>query len=133
MVRLCREKGLDARQMDMAELDFPDDCFDAVYALNCLLHIPKAELDSVLREIRRVLKPGGMFYMGVYGGVDSEGVWEQDVYEPKRFFAMYEDDDMREAVGRVFEVAYFGTVKMADGGRQPHFQSMILRKSTNLW
>jgi len=133
MVRLCRDKGLDAREMDMAELDFPDGSFDAVYALNCLLHIPKAELGAVLREIRRVLKPGGLFYMGVYGGIDSEGVWEQDVYEPKRFFAMYEDDAMREAVGSVFEVAHFGVVKLAEGGRQPHFQSMFLRKSTNLW
>ncbi len=24
--------------------------------------------------------------MGVYGGVDSEGVWEGDSYDPKRFF-----------------------------------------------
>jgi len=129
MVRLCREKGLDAYEMDMADLRFPDASFDAVYALNCLLHISKDELEDVLTGIRRVLKPGGLFYMGVYGGVDSEGVWEKDEYEPKRFFAMYEDDAMREAVERVFEVRYFGVVKLSDTARQPHFQSMILRKA----
>ncbi|HZG58192.1 GTP-binding protein [Paenibacillus sp.] len=130
MVRRCREKGLDALVMDMADLRFPDGSFDAVYALNSLLHIPKAELPDVLAGIRRVLKPGGLFYMGVYGGVDSEGVWEQDEYEPKRFFAMYADEPMRDVVGRAFEIVHFGVVAYAGSGKRPHFQSIILRKST---
>lgn len=126
MVRLCREKGLEAHAMDMSKLDFPDEAFDAVYALNSLLHIPKAELETVLRGIRRVLKPGGRFYMGVYGGVDRDGIWDKDFYEPKRYFAMYEDEAMREAVGRVFDVVYFGVVKVSESEGEPHFQSMIL-------
>lgn len=129
MVKLCRAKGIDARELDMADLPFADGSFDAVYALNSLLHIPKAELPDVLAQIRRVMKPGGLFYMGVYGGMNSEGVWEQDVYEPKRFFAMYDDAAMRETVGRAFEIAYFGVVRVASSERQPHFQSMILQKS----
>lgn len=126
MVKLCREKGLEAREMDFYRLDFPDCSFDAVYALNSLLHVSKSELDGVLQEIRRVLKPGGLFYMGVYGGVDSEGIWEKDSYEPKRFFSMYEDAAMRDAVERVFELRYFGVVNVSD--QRPHFQSMILRR-----
>ncbi|MCI3923063.1 class I SAM-dependent methyltransferase [Paenibacillus sp. TRM 82003] len=132
MVKLCREKGIDAHEMDMADLTFPGETFDAVYALNSLLHIPKAELGGVLDGIKRVMKPGGLFFMGVYGGVDSEGVWEKDPYEPKRFFAMYGDEAMREAVGRVFDIAYFGVVNVAESERQPHFQSMILRKTASL-
>jgi ubiquinone/menaquinone biosynthesis C-methylase UbiE len=57
MVRLCKEKGLDARCMDFHNLEFEDQSFDAVYALNCLLHEPKANMDGVLVEIHRVLKP----------------------------------------------------------------------------
>ena len=34
MVRLCQQKGLDARVMDMINMDFPDHSFDAVYSLN---------------------------------------------------------------------------------------------------
>ncbi|WJH32257.1 class I SAM-dependent methyltransferase [Paenibacillus sp. CC-CFT747] len=41
MAALCREKGLDARIMDFYRLDFAKATFDAVYALNCLLHVPK--------------------------------------------------------------------------------------------
>jgi len=128
MVRLCRAKGLRALEMDAAELRFPDGSFYAVYAMNSLLHIPKAELPGVLAEIRRVLRPGGLFYMGVYGGIDTEGVWENDPYTPKRFFAMYTDEALRRAAGGGFEVGYFGVVEYAGAGAKPYFQSMLLRK-----
>jgi SAM-dependent methyltransferase len=84
MVRVCTDRGLDAHVMDYYEMDFADATFDAVYAMNCLLHLPKNQLGNVLEEIRRVLKPQGVFYMGVYGGQDSERIWELDSYEPKR-------------------------------------------------
>ncbi|WP_211093498.1 class I SAM-dependent methyltransferase [Cohnella fermenti] len=126
MVRLCTEKGIRARLMDFYKLDVPDGAFDAVYALNCLLHVPKSKLDGVLLEIKRVLKPGGLFFCGLYGGADSEGTWENDVYEPKRFFAMYSDGRVIEAYGRQFELLDFHTVEMGQGS--PHFQSLLLRK-----
>jgi SAM-dependent methyltransferase len=44
MVNLCREKGLKAYVMDFLSLDFPPGSFDAIYALNCLLHVPTREL-----------------------------------------------------------------------------------------
>ena len=68
MIELCESKGLAARVMDLSDLDFLSDAFDAVYALNCLLHLPGRELPAALRGIRTVLKPGGLFYLGVYGG-----------------------------------------------------------------
>ena len=68
IVALCEDKGLAARVMDFSDLDLPPETFDAVYALNCLLHIPDGELPAVLRGIRAVLKSGGLFYLGVYGG-----------------------------------------------------------------
>lgn len=125
MVRLCREKGLNAEVRSFDALGFADNSFDAVFALNCLLHVPKAELPGVLREIRRVLKPDGLFYMGVYGGKDSEGVWEKDSYEPKRFFAMYTDEHLLKAVSGTFEIVYFDTEPL--GEDNPHFQSLILK------
>jgi len=126
MIRLCKEKGLNAQLMDFTELDFPDEAFDAVQAMNCLLHVPKAQLDAVLLEIRRVLKPSGLFFLGIYGGQDSEGIWENDSYEPKRFFAMYEDEAIKKIVQRRFKLEDFHTVNMDPG--TPHFQSLLLRK-----
>ena len=41
MVRLCRNKGLEALVMDVAELSFADESFDAVYSFNGMLHLHK--------------------------------------------------------------------------------------------
>src|SRR5690606_23197573 len=51
MVRLCESKGLDAHCMDFYNLDFARSSFDAVYAMNCLLHVPKAKIDQVLDQV----------------------------------------------------------------------------------
>ncbi len=127
MVRLCRAKGLTAHVMDFQELDFPPATFDTVFALNCLLHVPKAELPRVLESIRTVLKPGGLFYLGVWGGNDFEGQLPDDHYEPKRFFSFYTDSDIRRIVGGIFKLVSFRRIT-TDPGVDYHFQSMILRK-----
>lgn len=126
MVKRCKEKGLRAYCMDFYNLDFPNEHFDVVYAMNCLLHVPKANIDDVLIEINRVLKPHGLFYYGVYGGQDTEGVWEGDHYTPKRFFSMYTDEDLQQVVIKRFDLKDFHTVSMGEG--KPHFQSMLLSK-----
>ena len=126
MVKLCQQKGLDAHPMDMMDLDFPDESFDAVYSLNSLLHLPKAELPIVLQNIKRVLNPDGLFFLGVYGGFDFEGIWEKDSYEPKRFFSFHSDERLREIVTESFELLSFKQIPSRDGDL--HFQSFTLRK-----
>ena len=128
MVALCEDKGLAARVMDLSDLDLPPAAFDAVYALNCLLHLPAPALPAALRGIRAALKSGGLFYLGVYGGVDHEGVWEDDPYEPKRFFSFRTDERLREVVAGLFEVHSFRRVALDERSDGLHFQSLILRK-----
>lgn len=128
MVRLCQAKGLDAHVMDFAHLDFPIHSFDALFALNCLLHVPKADLPAILHLLHSLLKPDGLFYMGVYGGLDSEGLWEDDLHEPKRFFSFYTDEQIEEVVSKLFTVLSFKRIIVEqDALQRPHFQSMILR------
>jgi hypothetical protein len=81
----------------------------------------------VLKGIRAVLKPKGLFYMGVYGGPESEGIWEDDTYTPKRFFSFYPDERIQKIVSDFFEIFYFKAIPLEEG--RPHFQSMILRKN----
>jgi ubiquinone/menaquinone biosynthesis C-methylase UbiE len=127
LVKICQQKGLDAQIMDMTELSFPKNSFDVVYALNSLLHIPKKDLPAVLKNIQTVLKPNGLFYMGVYGSEhESEHIWENDRYTPKRFFAFYSDKHLQEITGQYFEKISFK--KITFEGDQPHFQRLILRK-----
>ncbi len=126
MVELCRSKGLNAYVMDFLHLNFPDASFEAVYALNCLLHVPKCDLPAILQTIRRLLKPGGLFYMGVHGGEDFEGTLPTDNYLPKRFFSFYSDEHIQQVVAEVFEIVYFKPVTVP-GEIKRHFQSMILK------
>ena len=128
MVRLCRQKGLRAYVMDAGDLRFPTASFDAVYALNSLLHLPKRELPAVLQAINTVLKPAGLFYMGVYGGYDHEGIWPDDPYEPQRFFSFFSDEHLQRVVAPFFDVLSFKRILLEGHDRTPHFQSLILRK-----
>jgi SAM-dependent methyltransferase len=124
MVELCRAKSLDAHVADFLSLGVPPASFDAVYAMNCLLHVPTPDLARVLEAIGEVLVPGGLFYAGTWGGVDEEGPVRDDRYPAPRFFAFRSDRRMREALAGCFRVLSFTTV---DADRN-HFQSFVLEK-----
>jgi SAM-dependent methyltransferase len=126
MVERCRGRGLVAHVMDVADLQFPPNSFDAVYAMNCLVHVPKSQLRGVLGGIRRVIKAGGVLYVGVYGGREFEGVAEDDSFEPKRFFRHHRDEDLAAFLGDFFGVESFR--RIPHGWNGLHFQSFILRK-----
>lgn len=51
-------------RMDAQELDFPDNTFDFVCAHGCLMHMP--DTAGAVKEIYRVLKPGGQVYAWMY-------------------------------------------------------------------
>ena len=53
---------LDFHKGDFMQMPFPDNSFDAVYAIEATVHAPT--LEGIYSEIFRVLKPGGVF--GVY-------------------------------------------------------------------
>jgi SAM-dependent methyltransferase len=81
--------------MDFLHLDFPPGSFDAVFAMNCLLHVPNHDLPAVLESIRGVLRPGGLFFVGVYGGDESaEGPIDDDRHVPPRFFSWRTDEQL---------------------------------------
>ena len=129
MVQLCRDKGLEAHVMDFKSLDFGARQFDAIYALNCLLHVPKRDLHEVLAQIGGLLKPDGLFFMAVYGGQESEKVWEDDHHQPKRFFSFYTDEQLSKVVSTVFEILDFKRITPVNDSGGLHMQRLILRKT----
>jgi len=129
MVEHCRARGLVAHVMDVADLRFPANSFDAVYAMNCLVHVPRSQLRGVLGQISRIVRPGGLFYLGLYGGREFEGVADEDELEPKRFFCHHLDADLCALVVEFFRLESFRRVPHGWSGL--HFQSLILRKSSS--
>lgn len=128
LVEACRAKGLVAHVRDFLALGFPDESFDAVFAMNCLLHVPPGDLPRVLDAVATVLRPGGLFYVGQYGGVDREGRFSDDTYEPKRYFSYLSDDRLREAVEERFEVVSIERIDV-EGEPGTHFQSLVARRA----
>lgn len=125
MVEHCRAKGLDARVADFLHLGLPAESVDAVYTLNALLHVPNADLSAVLESIRALMRPGGLFFLGVYGGRSYEGPLPDDTHLPPRFFALRTDAELRRAVASRFEVVDFHTVALR--AADFYFQSLTLR------
>ena len=59
------ENGINYQVIDIQDIPFPDQSFDAVIANMMLYHVP--DLGKGLSEVRRVLKGGGVFCCATYG------------------------------------------------------------------
>ncbi len=113
MIDLCRAKGLRAVIMDLENLTFANNSFDAVWAYTSLLHIPKINLNAVLNKINDILKDSGIFYMGMKEG-NFEGWIKSDKYTGQRFFALYSDEELRRAVGVNFDIFHTSRVELGN-------------------
>ena len=87
------EKGnVEYRIEDIQELSFDDDTFDVIIANAMLYHVPN--LDKGLKEVRRVLKKGGVFYCSTLGEnnfVDRLAEWFKlsgEEFNPNHNFTM---------------------------------------------
>lgn len=86
-IKKCKKKNLNAILMDLYNMDFEDNSFKGIYAMNCLLHVPKKDLSRVLKEIKRVLSDEGILFIGNYGGKNFEAVKETTNGKGLRFFS----------------------------------------------
>jgi SAM-dependent methyltransferase len=72
MAELTRARGVDARVADAMDLPFDDASFDVVVAMWMLYHVP--DLDIALAQVRRVLRPGGLFVAVTNGDQHMAGL-----------------------------------------------------------
>jgi sterol 24-C-methyltransferase len=72
-LKYAEKEGLadkfDATKGDFMQMSFPENSFDAVYAIEATVHAP--DLKGAYEQIFRVLKPGGTF--GVYEWLMTDG------------------------------------------------------------
>jgi SAM-dependent methyltransferase len=125
MVKLCKGKNIEAYELDFYNISNLNKKFDCIWSMNCLLHVPKTDLLQVLNEINMVLNEKGLFYMGVYGGVDAESDFVNEVTDIPRFFSYYSESKIKEVLSNVFDIIEFEQI---DVGRNIDFQAVILRK-----
>lgn len=123
MVKRCQLKGLNAYQADFLNLNQNDQSFDILYAMNCLLHVPTPTLPEVLKILSQLLVPGGLFFLGTYGG-EFEGLLPDDSHIPPRYFAFRSNEAMKRFVEVDFEILDFHVVEL----EKNDFQAITLRK-----
>jgi ubiquinone/menaquinone biosynthesis C-methylase UbiE len=110
-------------QLDMRSLPFARSCFDGVWWMASLLHLPKREAPMALAEARRVLVPGGLLALDVQEG-DGE-TW-QDNYDAglPRFFARYGSDEM---AGMLEAVDFAVSIRERNATRARAWLSFVAR------
>jgi SAM-dependent methyltransferase len=98
MVDLARERGIAARVGDVQALRFADGEFDCVVANWMLYHVP--DLDAGVRELARVLRPGGRLVAATLGEENLADLWRLVEYpRPARPFTAENGADV---LGRHF-------------------------------
>jgi SAM-dependent methyltransferase len=128
-VARCRAKGLNAYHRDFYDLGFRLESFDAIWAMNCLLHVPNSDFRGVLEGIHDVLAIGGLFFLGLWGGIDNEGLYVDDSYDPPRFYSLRSDETLRRLVGEVFAIESFSTLDLeAEDDDRLHMQLVVARR-----
>ena len=99
MVELTRERGIDARVADVMDLPFDDASFDVVAAMWMLYHVP--DLDGALAQVRRVLRPGGVFVAVTNGDEHMAGLLREAGGDPN--ITAFSTENGREALARHFD------------------------------
>ncbi len=85
--------GIEFAVADMRALPVEDGALGGIVAVYSLIHIPRDEVVSVLRELRRVLRPGGRLVVGFHIGGEIRHLdewWGEQVDLDFQFFTTAE-------------------------------------------
>jgi SAM-dependent methyltransferase len=108
MVELARQlnPGLEFRQGNMAALAVEDASWAGIVAFYSLIHFPRSQMVSVLRELRRVLQPGGLLLIAFHQGQEVrhlEEWWGKPVSLDGFFFELEEMEGYLKEAGLKIE------------------------------
>jgi len=81
-------------QGNMLSLPDADNSWGGIAAFYCIIHIPREQIIDALREMKRVLKPGGVLLVTFHIGTEVE---HRDEFFEKPVnldFAFYQPDEM---------------------------------------
>lgn len=104
-INICNGQGLRAVQADAVSLPFEDSTFDAAWSMSTLMHLPGVEFGLALHELTRVVRPGGVIEVGVWGYVDNR----ERISPDGRFFGQRSDEAFQAELAEVGTVLDFET------------------------
>jgi len=96
MIKIAKRevKGVDFKVMDILNMTFNNETFDAVWASASLLHIAKQNIQSTLLSIRQILKKGGHFYLSLKEGQDEYIIKDDRYSSLNKFYSFFTVDEI---------------------------------------
>ena len=101
MLKLTREKGINAIKMDIENLKFNPNTFDGIWAASSLLHVPKKDLPKVIKTLSNILKEKGILFIGVFEG---EGEEKREGNFGRRFFSYWKKEELISITEKDFDL-----------------------------
>ncbi|MCJ7552211.1 MAG: class I SAM-dependent methyltransferase [Anaerolineae bacterium] len=113
-------------QVDMRGPAFRGTVFDGVWSNAAMLHLQKTSVPGALAEVRRILKPGGVFFVSIQVGAGE--TWEAVSYgrPGARLFSRYAPAEF----GALIEVAGMQLLEVEEsfGGPRRHWAHYLARR-----
>ena len=104
---LSKMPGIQVRMMDFSNTDFKPGTFDIIYAQ---ASVSNPNRNKIIKEIRRILKPGGIFCVGeIVSLIKNIPPYVKDVWDSSGISAMY-----TEEVEKYYEDKRFKILKSDD-------------------
>ena len=88
----------DFKKMDMRNLKFKENTFDALWACASLLHISRKELPKVLQNLNKIIKPNGILFIALKEGEGSKIIREQKYNDLPRLFVYYNKPEIEKLI-----------------------------------
>jgi ubiquinone/menaquinone biosynthesis C-methylase UbiE len=91
-------------KMDMRSMTFADSSFDGIWASASILHLPKNEALLVIKDIKRILKNNGVFYLGLKQGEGEEfkvNKGEGNLEGARRYFTYYSKNEVEKILSNL--------------------------------
>jgi 2-polyprenyl-3-methyl-5-hydroxy-6-metoxy-1,4-benzoquinol methylase len=114
--------GLVARRLQFQQMEF-DNEFDGIWACASLLHVPRAEIDTVLNAFARALRPNGVCYLSFKEGQD-------DRMQDGRLFTDFTESGLKAVLAHCseLEVVRIWTTQDARPDRADQWVNALVRK-----
>jgi len=110
-LRFCRQRGLTRTAVaSTLELPFPSAYFDVVLSTDVIPHEAITDKAAPMREICRVLKPGGVFFINVPAYQWLHSSHDAAVHQDRRFTRCEVLDMLRESGFEPLEATYWNTI-----------------------
>ena len=81
-------------KMDVMELDFPNNFFEAIWAQAVLLHFDKRDVKKILKKFFKILKENGKLHIGVKRGNGNKIIKEKLVENNQRLFTLFYKNEL---------------------------------------